>query len=145
MNCSGVAIVEVRLVVPEIGKRIVSAGDPVQAAGLVGTLRPLWTTGTNVAFLNQPDINAHRVNAHRERRLKKAVHKSAQQFVERLLLRDFQKQLERKFRIEVTKAVVSRGFHFAKNSGCVRCEQLTKAYNLADESSSETWDEKSSG
>jgi hypothetical protein len=50
--------VKERSLLPGVFERIVSAGGQVQAAGLVGTIWPLRTNGTNVSLLDQPKLDA---------------------------------------------------------------------------------------
>jgi hypothetical protein len=66
----------------------------MQTSGLVGTIRLLGAKGTEVAFINQPDLNAGQVGARHH-----AADKLMQQMLYRLLMGNIQKQLGGKIRI----------------------------------------------
>jgi hypothetical protein len=66
----------------------------MQAAGLVGTIRPLGANGTEVSFINQPDLNAAQVGARHD-----TADELFQQTVHRLLVGNIQEQLGGEIRI----------------------------------------------
>ena len=69
----------------------------MQATGLVGALRSLWTNGAEVSFLNQPELAAGQVRLTVLLRTKDEL---LQQVLHRLLVGDVQEQVRGVIRIE---------------------------------------------
>ena len=71
----------------------------MQAAGLVGTYRPAWTGGAQVAFSDQPNLSPYGVTP-----FQRAIDKFLRQLLQRLLVRKLQQCLRGEIGIEVAFA-----------------------------------------
>ena len=72
-----------------------STRDSMQAAGLVGAIRSSWALGADVALVNKPNPKERHHGP-----LHDAMNYFLKQIFQRPLLRDFQKQVSRKIRVE---------------------------------------------
>ena len=92
-----VGIIETRSTRSGTGEAIAAASNQVQAAGLIGTLRPLRTNRAAVSFINQPELDAGHV---RLSLLHGTQEELLQQVLHRLLMGDIQEQVRGEIRIE---------------------------------------------
>ncbi len=84
---SFIGMVKARGRTPAAGHRVVATSHQMQAAGLVGALRPLRTTRTYISFLDQPQLRSRKFGQRRA-----CAHQLLHQSIERPFLREVDQQ-----------------------------------------------------